>query len=233
VWVGAAGARRRETALSRKLQRVDLAGPAGRLEALLSVHDAPAPAAALLCHPHPEFGGSMHTRPLHHAARALSELGLAVLRFNFRGVGRSQGHFAGGAGERDDARAALRWLQDALPRVPLVLGGFSFGAEVGLALAADRADSAPRLAALLGLSPPLTLNDFGFLAATRAPILIVAGERDPLAPAAALQRLQAHLGSRLEVALLHDTGHLLLERLPELRAAVRGFVARTLHLEPA
>jgi len=219
--------------LSRRLQRVDLAGPVGRLEALLAVPDAPAPAAALLCHPHPEFGGSMHTRPLHHAARALAEAGLAVLRFNFRGVGRSEGAFDGGAGERDDARAALRWLESTLPGVPVVLGGFSFGADVGLRLAADLAGSAPRLAALVGLSPPLGLGDFGFLAATRAPVLLVAGERDPLAPAAELARLQVLLGARLEIARLHDAGHLLLERLPELRAVVLAFISRALHLEPA
>ena len=214
--------------MSRKLQRLDLVGPAGRLEALLTAPAGSPRAAALVCHPHPQHGGSMHTRAVHHTALALVETGLCALRFNFRGVGRSEGSFGGGAGEREDARAMLRWLAQSAPGLPLVLAGFSFGAAIALGLAPELAAAAERVAALVGVGPALVLDDFGFLAATRQPVLLVAGDRDPYSPRAALQGLQARLGSRLEVVLLLGAGHLLVERLPELRAAVRAFVARVL-----
>jgi len=122
----------------------------------------------------------------------------------------------------------LRWLAQSAPGLPLVLAGFSFGAAIALGLAPELAAAAERVAALVGVGPALVLDDFGFLAATRQPVLLVAGDRDPYSPRAALQGLQARLGSRLEVVLLLGAGHLLVERLPELRAAVRAFVARVL-----
>src|SRR5579863_5671584 len=109
----------------------DLRGPAGRLEALLNTGRADAPYAALVCHPHPAGGGTMHNKVVYHAMKALSSFGLPVLRFNFRGVGLSEGEHDHGLGEQDDVRAALDWLDQKFGR-PILFAGFSFGSVVGL-----------------------------------------------------------------------------------------------------
>src|ERR1700757_3234268 len=108
-----------------------LDGPAGQLEALLNSGAENATHAALVCHPHPVFGGTMHNKVVFHAMKALNSFGFPVLRFNFRGTGRSQGKHDEGQGEKDDVRSALDWL-DSEYYLPLVFAGFSFGAAVGL-----------------------------------------------------------------------------------------------------
>src|SRR6185312_1079640 len=109
----------------------DLRGPAGRLEALLNTGRADAPFSALVCHPHPAGGGTMHNKVVYHAMKALSAFGLPVLRFNFRGVGLSEGEHAHGIGEREDARAAVDYLHRTFGR-PILVAGFSFGSHVSL-----------------------------------------------------------------------------------------------------
>src|SRR5271168_2210554 len=109
----------------------DLRGPAGRLEALLNTGRDDAPYAALVCHPHPAGGGSMHNKVVYHTMKAFSSFGLPVLRFNFRGVGLSEGAHDDGHGEQDDVLAALDWIQHNLNR-PILFAGFSFGSNVGL-----------------------------------------------------------------------------------------------------
>src|SRR5437868_4320456 len=114
-----------------------IAGPAGRLEALLwstraSGEDSAPPLAAVFCHPHPLFGGTMHNKVVYQAAKALHEFGVAVLRFNFRGVGESAGGHDNGRGEVDDVIAAVDYVEAEFPGVPLLVAGFSFGAWVGL-----------------------------------------------------------------------------------------------------
>ena len=169
----------------------------------------------------------MHTKAVYRTARALVAAGLATLRFNFRGVGRSAGSFAGGAGELDDARVALTDLATRLGGVPLFLGGFSFGASVALELGAAQATLFP-IRALLGIAPALTLFDFSFLATTSLPVLFVAGSADPYCPIPKLQALQARLGGRAETVLLPGAGHLLLEQLAALEEAVQSFATRYL-----
>ena len=159
----------------------DLAGPAGPLEALLNVGEAAAPFCAVVCHPHPPSGGTMHTKVVYHAMKAFSHFGLPVLRFNFRGTGRSAGAHSGGPGEIEDVHAAMDWLGRTFG-TPILLAGFSFGANIGFQAACGDA----RVAGLVGLGMPLRAGgrsyDYAFLPRCTAPKLFVTGDRDPFAP---------------------------------------------------
>lgn len=166
----------------------DLQGPAGSLEALLNVGDAGARFCALVCHPHPPSGGTMHTKVVYHAMKAFSHFGLPVLRFNFRGTGRSAGVHSGGPGEIDDVRAAVDWL-DRTFRTPVLLAGFSFGANIGFQAACGD----PRVVGLVGLGMPLQAGgrtySYDFLPQCTTPKLFVTGEKDPFAPRDMMERL--------------------------------------------
>ena len=121
--------------MPRRIESLFIQGPAGRLEALLEEPEDAAPTqAALVCHPHPQYGGTMHNKVVYRMARGLRRAGAVVLRFNYRGVNLSEGHYDNGIGETDDARAALELLRSRYPRLPFSLAGFSFGARVILAL---------------------------------------------------------------------------------------------------
>ncbi len=133
--------------MARRIEAQLLDGPAGKLEALLEEpDDRPPGEACVLCHPHPLFGGTMHNKVVYRIARALRRRGSVVLRFNFRGVGRSQGEHAEGVGEIEDARAAVAWLCGRYPGLPCSLAGFSFGSRVILELGCELADAARLLA---------------------------------------------------------------------------------------
>jgi alpha/beta superfamily hydrolase len=214
--------------MTRRVETFDLLGSAGRLEALWTCPAEPRAGAALVCHPHPQHGGTMHTKAVHATARALAAAGLPVLRFNFRGVGRSAGHYTGGPGEREDAAVALVWLRAQCPQQPLVVGGFSFGAWIAHAVGSVT----PGVAALLAIAPPLGIYDFGPLAAQGMPILCVAGTRDPFCPAAALDAFAAQAPERVTVTLFDGAEHLLVSHLPELEAAVRHFTTAVLERAP-
>src|SRR5579863_3562515 len=122
--------------MPRRIESLFLDGPAGRLEALLEEPEDAAPReAALVCHPHPQHGGTMHNKVVYRVARGLRRAGAVALRFNYRGVGASQGAYAQGEGELDDARAALAYLRARYPNVPFTLAGFSFGSRIVLRLA--------------------------------------------------------------------------------------------------
>lgn len=165
----------------------DLHGPAGTLEALLNVGRADARHCAVVCHPHPPSGGTMHTKVVYQAMKAFSHFGLPVLRFNFRGTGRSAGVHSGGPGEIDDTRAAIDWL-DRTFRLPILLAGFSFGANIGLQAACGD----PRVIGLVGLGMPLQAGgrsyDYDFLHGCTAPKLFLTGSEDPFAPRALMER---------------------------------------------
>jgi hypothetical protein len=166
----------------------DLHGPAGRLEAILNTGHAAAPYSALVCHPHPLGGGTMHTKAVYHAAKAFSSFGLPVLRFNFRGVGLSEGEHAHGLGEQDDVRAALDWLSLTFPHRPILFAGFSFGSYVGLRACCGDA----RVKALVALGLPVRAAgrdySYGFLATCAAPKLFISGDHDEFAPRDLLQQ---------------------------------------------
>src|SRR3989475_9578451 len=127
----------------------DVAGPAGRLESILMYPEVPPQAVAVVCHAHPLQGGIMHYKVVFRAAKALQQNGVAALRFNFRGVGRSEGVHDSGRGEQDDVRAALAEMRRRFPRLPLVLGGFSFGASMALQVGCE--EGAPSALFALGL----------------------------------------------------------------------------------
>ena len=165
----------------------------------------------------------MHTKAVYHAARGLAAAGVAVLRFQFRGVGASPGHYTAGPGERADARAALEWLANRYPGEPLLAGGFSFGSWVGVAAGQERHD----VMGLLALGPPVALYDFSFVRGDR-PILCLAGDRDAFAPEADLRAFVAQHPAQAELVLLHGAEHLLTTHLQSLEEAVSRFAARVL-----
>jgi hypothetical protein len=159
----------------------DLRGPAGRLEALLNSGSADAPYSALVCHPHPSGGGTMHNKVVYHAMKVFSSFGIPVLRFNFRGVGLSQGEHGHGHGEQDDVRAALDWL-DAEYHRPVLFAGFSLGAQVGLRVCCGDA----RVKGLIGLGLPVLADGrnytYGFFPQCSAPKLFISGDHDQFGP---------------------------------------------------
>ena len=166
----------------------DLHGPAGRLEALLNTGRPDAPFAALVDHPHPLGGGTMHNKVVYHTAKAFAHFGLPVLRFNFRGTGLSEGAHDEGRGEVDDTRAALDWLAARFPHRPLLFAGFSFGSNVGLrACCGD-----PRVHGLIGIGLPVRAAgrdySYDFLPACGAiPKLFVSGDSDEFSPPGILE----------------------------------------------
>ncbi len=208
----------------------DVRGPAGRLEAILMRPEGPPVAAAVVCHAHPLHGGMMHFKVVFRAAKALQSAGLAVLRFNFRGVGRSEGTHDHGAGEQEDARAALFEMADRFPGLPLVLGGFSFGSVVALRVAARDA----RVRAVLALGFPLRIVDDRFSGASplardegraplgeiRQPRLFVQGERDEFGEGEALRALVEPLPPPRELVVLPDADHFFDGQLDALQGAI-------------
>jgi alpha/beta superfamily hydrolase len=159
----------------------DLRGPAGHLEALLNTGRDDAPYAAIVCHPHPAGGGTMHNKVVYHAMKAFSSFGVPALRFNFRGVGLSEGVYDDGHGEQDDVRAALSWLEKNLNR-PILFAGFSFGSNVGLrACCGDT-----RVKGLIGLGVPVRAEGrdytYKFLPNCTQPKLFISGDHDQYGP---------------------------------------------------
>jgi alpha/beta superfamily hydrolase len=208
------------------LRSIDLAGPAGRLEAILNEGSALAPFAALVCHPHPKGGGTMHNKVAYHAMKALNApefgLGWPVLRFNFRGTGKSEGSHDGRA-EVDDVLAALAWLENEYNR-PLVAVGFSFGAAMALHACCEletsrAAHSNVRAIAALGL--PIRAEgryySYSFLTHCSLPKLFLSGERDQFAPAADLDNVAATTAEPKELVLLPGADHFFAGQLAEMQ----------------
>lgn len=185
--------------------------------------ESPPVAAAVVCHAHPLQGGMMHFKVVFRAAKALQSAGLAALRFNFRGVGRSEGAYDHGAGEQEDARAALFEVQDRFPGLPLVLGGFSFGAVVALRVAARD----PRVGAAFALGYPIALEaDRSYLAAIPRPRLFVQGEDDRFGPGDALRVLTEVLPPPRDVVVVPGADHFFDGHLDALQGAVADWAAR-------
>jgi alpha/beta superfamily hydrolase len=197
------------------MERFFLSGPVGRLEAILDHPDGPATAAALLCHPLPPGGGTMHTHAVFRAMRALRECGVAVLRFNFRGVGGSQGHWDEGPGELDDGLAAFEQLRSRFPEVPLIAGGFSFGSWVGMVAGVRRGAHA-----LLGLGAPYLGYDYSEVAPSTLAKALVHADRDDFTPLATLQNEVARMQQPVRLWVVQGATHLFTERLDAYQAAV-------------
>jgi alpha/beta superfamily hydrolase len=213
---------------SSAIRSLFLDGPAGRLEALLNSGAENATHAALVCHPHPMFGGTLHNKVVFHAMKALNKFGFPVLRFNFRGTGLSHGEHDHGAGETDDVRIALDWL-DREFHVPLIFAGFSFGAAIGLRAACP--DS--RVKAVIGLGVPLNpvderSYDFEFLRSCEKPRLFVSGSRDQFATRASLEGLVSALPEPKKLVIIESADHFFEARLREMREAVEAWISETI-----
>jgi hypothetical protein len=206
-----------------------LEGPAGRLEALLNAGADTATHGAVVCHPHPLFGGTLHNKVVFHTMKALNSFGFPVLRFNFRGAGLSHGEHDQGSGEVEDVRAALDWL-DSEFRLPLLFAGFSFGAAVGLRAACPD----PRVKALIGVGTPVApvaadteaarTYTFDFLRDCAKPKLFVSGARDQFGPRAQLEALIASIPEPKKLVLIEGADHFFEGRLRELREAIENWV---------
>jgi alpha/beta superfamily hydrolase len=182
---------------------LDLQGPAGRLEALLDLPASEARAAAVLAHPHPQHGGTMRARVAHEAARGFRNAGAAVLRFNFRGVGRSAGSFSDGIGEAEDYRAALEAMARRCPGRPIWAAGYSFGAWV--ALAEGAADQ--RVTALIGIAPLVEHYDFATVVGSPKAKFLIQAERDEFCPVRAMHRFYGQLAEPKELIVIDAADH--------------------------
>jgi len=200
----------------------DIAGPAGRLEALLMHPEGPAAAAAVICHAHPLHGGIMHFKVLFRAAKALQAHGAAVLRFNFRGVGGSEGAHDEGRGEQGDAAAAVDEMARRFPALPIVLGGFSFGSS--MAVRVGCADARVRALLVMGF-PETMLKDTSFLTSCRQPRLFVQGENDAFADGPRIRALVATLPEPKTLVVIPGSDHFFAGHLDELQAAVDSWAA--------
>lgn len=197
-----------------------LAGPAGRIEAALDAPEADIPARPLLaivCHPLPTEGGTMHNKVVTMAARALRESGASTLRFNFRGVGQSEGSFDDGEGELDDLRAVAAWARTEHPEKVLWLGGFSFGAFVSLRLAVEL-----QAAAVISIAPPVGRSwDFSAIDIPTVPWLVVQGDADEVVDPQAVYAWLATLPRQPQLVRMADTTHFFHRKLIDLRGAIR------------
>jgi alpha/beta superfamily hydrolase len=204
----------------------DLRGPAGRLEALLNPGAADAPYCALVCHPHPLGGGTLHNKVVYHAMKAFQSLGLPVLRFNFRGTELSEGEHDEGRGEQDDVRAALDWLEREFQR-PILFAGFSFGAYVGLNACCGDA----RVPGLVGLGLPVEAEGRGyrydFLGACHQPKLFISGTRDPYGPIAKVEAAVALAAEPKELVWIADADHFFAPAPPASHTVTPGHPARS------
>jgi uncharacterized protein len=210
------------------IQSFFLEGPVGRLEALLNRGAENASHAALVCHPHPVFGGTLHNKVVFHIMKALNSFGFPVLRFNFRGAGLSQGKHDNGQGEVDDVRAAFDWL-DGQFRLPIVFAGFSFGAAVGLRAACPDSRIKMVISAGTPVSPVESRSyDLGFLQRCVKPKLFVSGEHDQYAPRAELDRLIEAVAGAKTLVIVAGADHFFEGKLKEMREAVEQWVAEVL-----
>ena len=201
----------------------EIAGPMGRLEALL---DDPATrptavrAAVVLAHPHPQHGGTMHTKVVYQTAKALTRIGCVVLRFNFRGVGTSAGRFDNGTGEADDFRAGLDFLYDRHPDARLWTAGFSFGAWIALTTGA--AD--PRVSTLIGIAPPLARYDFEPVRVSTGAKFFIQGERDEICPLKDMQQFYARCEEPKELVVIDGADHLFDGQTAEVSLAIEDLL---------
>lgn len=179
------------------------------------------PAVAVVCHPHPLFGGTMHNKVVFQAAKALHRLGIPVLRFNFRGAGMSEGVHDRGLGERDDVRAAINYLASEFAGRPIIVGGFSFGASVGLRVGCEDA----RVVELIGLGTPVNAADFSYLRTCLKPKLIIVGDRDKFAAREKLEVQSAEWAEPKRLVIVDGADHFFAGKLSEVGRAIGEWLA--------
>jgi alpha/beta superfamily hydrolase len=198
-----------------------LPGPAGRLEALLWTSPDGRPAlTALVCHPHPLYGGTMHNKVVFQTARALHELGLPVLRFNFRGTGLSEGSHDKGQGEQDDVRAALGYLVEEFPDAPVILAGFSFGAWVGLRVGCQDG----RVSDLIGLGLPVNNLQLEYLRSCTKPKLFLQGTKDKFGARERVEALVEAMPVPKQLVFVDGVDHFFTGKLHEVSRAITAWM---------
>lgn len=198
-----------------------LRGPAGMLECIADVPKADAERAGtiVVCHPHPQHGGTMHNKVVTILERSMRELGLRTVRFNFRGVGASEGAFDDGYGETDDLFAVTEWVRRARPDDVLWLGGFSFGAYIAL-----RAAQNLRLGQLISIAPAVGRYQFKELAPPGCPWLVVQGDEDEVVQIEDVREWVESLESPPDLVVMHEAGHFFHRRLMDLRGLLKNGV---------
>ena len=209
-------------------------GPEGRLEGRYHHSKRQNAPIAVLLHPNPQQGGTMNNRIVHILYQAFVRRGFSALRFNFRGVGRSQGVFDRGEGELSDAASALDWLQTINTNAEFCwVGGYSFGAWIGMQLLMRR----PEIAGFLSIAPPANQYDFTFLAPCPSSGLIVHGDRDEAVPHESVRKLSNKLsqqrGIQVDLDLIPGANHYFSERLDELTASIDRYLDRSLSAQVA
>lgn len=201
---------------------LDIPGPAGRLEALLDVGATPPRAAVVFGHPHPMHGGTMHTKAVYQGAKGLVRIGCAVLRFNFRGVGSSEGSFDEGAGEMDDFRAALDFMSARYPGIPMWAAGFSFGSRIALETGAED----PRVSVLIGIAPPVNRDGYTWdrTLVSEKPKFFVQGDLDELCPLKDMWAFYARLKEPKELVVIDGARHLFEGKTKEVGEALEDLL---------
>ncbi len=202
-----------------------LSGPAGKLECLADVADAESarPATAVLCHPHPQHGGTMRNKVVTIMERSLRELGLATVRFNFRGVGESDGEYNNGEGELEDLLTVVKWAQKTRPDTDLWLGGFSFGAFIALKAARDLP-----VRQLITIAPPVERYGFDELLAPNCPWLVVQGDEDDVVSADAVSTWAKNMDQPPDLVVMEGADHFFHRRLMDLRGLIKNHVQSNL-----
>jgi uncharacterized protein len=196
-------------------------GPAGRLESLLWTTAAPDPElAAVVCHPHPLFAGTMHNKVVYRTAKALHLRGIPVLRFNFRGAGLSEGVHDKGKGEQEDVRAALDYLADRYPKSALLLAGFSFGSWVGLRVACED----ERVGELIGLGLPVNNSKLDYLVQCEKPKLLVQGGNDEFGARENVETLFATLPQPKKLVIVEGADHFFAGSLDKVAIAINEWL---------
>lgn len=198
-----------------------LSGPAGRLDCIADFPESghARPATAVLCHPHPQHGGTMRNKVVTIMERALRESGLATVRFNFRGVGDSEGEFDEGVGETEDLLAVVEWARTVRPDVDLWLGGFSFGAWITLKAAQDLP-----VRMLITIAPPVERYGFSELMPPNCPWLVIQGDEDEVVSPKAVSNWAETLDKQPKLVVMEGSGHFFHRRLMDLRGLIKNAV---------
>lgn len=203
--------------MPRRIESLFLDGPAGKLEALLEEPEDGAPReAALVCHPHPQHGGTMHNKVVYRIARGLRSTGCVVLRFNYRGVNLSEGSYGNGEGEMDDARVALAYLRSRYPDLPLTLAGFSFGSRIALRLGCGGAGARR----VIAVGFPTVYKDRSYLEGCTVPCAFVQSTQDEFGPVADLRAVVDGLPEPKELVLVEAQDHFFAGALEALETAI-------------
>ena len=203
--------------MARKIESLFLDGPAGRLEALLEEPEEGNPReAALVCHPHPQHGGTMHNKVVYRIAKGLRHAGSVVLRFNYRGVNLSEGEYGHGEGEMDDAKVALAYLRSRYPDLPFTLAGFSFGSRIALRMGC--AGMGARRVIAVGF--PTVYKDRSYLDGCTIPKTFVQSTHDEFGPVPDLQAVVDNLSGPKQLELIEARDHFFADALEQLESTI-------------